>query len=192
MTSPEEGIVAKLPNYEAWKGPWEASGEEFDAERAKRHIYNLMQDKERRDERIVSLTVERDAAADELAVLKAKSGSKEGQFDADRYRLELAIDHRLSRSEAKRLVGTTKEELDADVPELLKSLGRKVDGDKGGEGGSGKTGGNEQGGEAPPVRDQFGNRNPFRSSRQTGQEPPASERETAVETNPAKLESLFK
>lgn len=185
--------MAKLPSFEQWKAPWEASGEEFDAERAKRHFYNLLSDKERRDERIVSLTVERDAVADELAVLKAKSGSKGDQFDADRYRLELAIDHRLTRSEAKRLVGSTKEELDADVPELLKSLGRKADGGEGGEGGKGGEAGSGQGSEGAPLRDEFGNRNPFRSSqRQTGQEPPASEREAKVETNPSKLESLFK
>lgn len=43
--------------------------------------------------------------------------------DANAVRFEIALDHGLTKSQAKRLVGTTREELEADAADLLADLG---------------------------------------------------------------------
>lgn len=61
--------------------------------------------------------------ADKLAERLANAEARALQAD----RLEIALEKGLSRSQAKRLVGATREELEADADELLEDLGPRVD-----------------------------------------------------------------
>lgn len=150
-----------LPKFEDFKAPWEIDlkeGEEptFDFEKGKRYLYNVLSDKEKAQ-------TERDEAKQERDALKSEKEAKdrEGESEADRLkrelaetqdklkkaeekddedspavlRLKVALEQGLSETQAKRLVGTTKEELEADAKELLESFGGAGDGeDNGGEG----------------------------------------------------------
>lgn len=73
-----------FPKFEDWKAPWEESGEEFDAAKAKKRIYDLSKDKHSQGERIQSLRTEvsdlkdeRDDLTDERDALAASKGTKE-------------------------------------------------------------------------------------------------------------------
>lgn len=59
------------------------------------------------------------ALEDRIADLEAAGGASEARA----LRAEVALDKGLTVSQAKRLVGTTKEELEADADELLKDIG---------------------------------------------------------------------
>lgn len=139
--------MAKLPKFEDWKAPWESKGEDFDEEAARRHIYNLLSDKERLQGRVDTATQERDEAKAEVtakqkeldevtasnstdadAVRKAQDKVREAEDKASKAearaaRLSVALDKGLSETQAKRLIGETKEELEADAEELLNSFG---------------------------------------------------------------------
>ena len=63
---PKEASVDK---FEDWKAPWEKDGSEFDAEKAKKLLYNLYGDKESLEAKVKTVTGERDtlkAKVDEL------------------------------------------------------------------------------------------------------------------------------
>lgn len=145
--------MPKLPEYDKFKAPWEKDlkeGEEptIDPEALKRHLYNLMSDKEKAQEARTTAEQERDAAKNTLA-----DKTREGESDADKKARELkeandkadkaqkdaldglrwkvALDKGLTAVQAKRLVGTTEEELVADADALVKDLG--ITTKKGGE-----------------------------------------------------------
>lgn len=153
--------MAKLPEFKDWKAPWEKSGTEFSADVAKKFIYDLHKDVEGRDETISGLKTtntelqtkvteaeratltDAEKAAAEKADLEKKLADA-GKKDLDVARLELALEHGLTKSQAKRLVGTTPEELKADAEELIADLGIKKDesnneGNEGNEKPSGRT-----------------------------------------------------
>jgi hypothetical protein len=127
-----------LPKYEDWKAPWEEKGEAIDPERVKKHLHNLLSDKERLQASVATLTGERDAAQAKVTEterkeltetdrLKAeledlKKGPKPDPLELKRY--QLGLKHGLSESQVKRLVGTTPEELEADVEVLRADLGK--------------------------------------------------------------------
>lgn len=127
---------------EDWQAPWEtATGEsEIDKGRLKRYLYGLLKDKERLQESVAEVTTERDelkTKADEEArkgeseVDRLKRENKEledklakaPEKSLDALRLEVALDKGLTKVQAKRLLGTTVEELEADADELVASFG---------------------------------------------------------------------
>lgn len=154
-----------LPKYEDWKAPWEkedGSGE-FDAEKARKFIYDLKVSEDRlqgtvrtKDATISTLTSEKDEAQNKLneklregesetdrlkrenAELKEKA-AKAPETDVDRLRLEVALEKGITGTRWKRLVGSTRDELEADADALLTEWG-----------GAGDTGGGDDDGETPP------------------------------------------
>lgn len=81
---------------------------------------------------------ETDKLKDRVTVAEKRAEESEARA----LRLEVAAEKGLTLSQAKRLVGATKEELEADAEELLESFGGKANGD-------GKAGDN--GGRKPPA-----------------------------------------
>lgn len=180
-----------LPAFEDWTPPWKV--EEFDAEKAKKLVYDLHKDKETlfaeldtKATEIEDLEDEADeleakvAAAsktgaeapkegeDQIAALRReiaelKAGATEkpktrreireakkaeqetgdnGSMEAAKYRI--ALEKGLSAADARRLVGKTEEELEADADKFLEEHGT-------GSTGSGQQGAGK-GGQAPPSQ----------------------------------------
>lgn len=155
--------MPKLPEkVEDWTAPWEtATGEtEIDKDKLKRYLFNLLGDKEKLQERLTETSTERDElkkTADE----KAREGetaeqrlerekkdlekqladaTKGGDQNLENLRLTVAIEKGLNKAQLKRLMGSTKEELEADADELLStfgSAGNSEEGEGGEEGGDG-------------------------------------------------------
>lgn len=65
-----------MPKFEDWKAPWEVKGEDFDAEKAKKYVYNLEVDKEKLGEQKAAVVQERDAAATKRDELQAAIDAK--------------------------------------------------------------------------------------------------------------------
>ena len=134
-----------LPKFEDWKAPWEVDlkeGDEptFDFEKGKRYLYNVLSDKEKLQEKVTSTEA---AKADIQKKLDEKL--REGESEADRIKrerdelqkkledasktdveklkLQVALDKGLTAFQAKRLVGETKEDLEADAEEILQNMG---------------------------------------------------------------------
>lgn len=132
--------MPKLPEFKDWKAPWEKSGTEFAAEVARKFIYDLHKDAEKQAEEISTLKTQNtelqtkvsdaekanmtdaEKAAAERADLEKKLADA-GETSLEVTRLELALEHGLTKSQAKRLVGKTAEELTADAEDLVKDLG---------------------------------------------------------------------
>ncbi|HLT40001.1 MAG TPA: hypothetical protein VK034_27160 [Enhygromyxa sp.] len=126
-----------FPAFELWQAPWEKKGEEFDAETAKKFIYNLQKeadtakgtraterqaDKDRISELETKVQqfeekdlTEVERLRKEIERLKAPAEGPKGNDDLDRARLEIALDKGLTLQQSKRLAGTTREELEADA-----------------------------------------------------------------------------
>lgn len=147
--------MAKLPEYAEYKAPWEKEGRELDPELAKKFAYSLLQQNQTLNEKVAAVTGERDgfkAKVDEAArqgeseteALKREKKELEDKLasvpdtSAEVLKLTVALEQGLTPHQAKRLVGTTKDELEADAKELVESFG-----------GSGK---GEDNGDKPPSR----------------------------------------
>jgi hypothetical protein len=174
--------MAKLPPFDEWKRPWQDG--EFDAEKAAKLIYNLHKDKETRSERISSLEEENtelqskvedfetkdmaevDKLKRKIEKLEAGDAPKgkqdKGTDDLRADRLEIALEKGLTKAQAARLVGSTREELEADADAYIEehNLG-------GGENNGGK------GGQAPPS-----NRPKARSAHRQGNDEPDPDEDT--------------
>lgn len=156
-----------LPKFEDYKAPWEMDlkededpKEKLDLDKLKRYMHGLLGDKEKaqaeRDEvkterdtlksekeaaaregetEVDKLKRERDEAQDKLK--KAEEGK--GEKSPGELRLEVALEMGLTKTQAKRLVGTTEEELKKDAEELLESFGGAGDGDEDGAAGGPRT-----------------------------------------------------
>ena len=134
-----------LPKFEDWKAMWEvdlAEGddpkEKLDLDKLKRYVYGLLGDKERAKTEVETVTtanVELQKKVDEAArageteaerlkrendELRAKA-AKADEPDLEKLRMKVALDKGLTALQAKRLVGSTEEEMTADADELLKS-----------------------------------------------------------------------
>lgn len=161
--------MSKLPEkIEDWNAPWESdTGEsEVDKGRLKRYLFGLLKDKERLQETVTTVTTERDTLKQE-ADEKAREGETEvdrlkrekkeledrlaqtPDKSADVLRLEVALEKGLTAVQAKRLVGATKDELEADAEELIASFG-----------GTGKSGDGDEEENDPPRREPKRRRNP--------------------------------
>lgn len=159
--------MTALPKLEDWLAPWEtgddgkalpAEEHKLDAGRLKKYLHGLLSDKERLQASVTTVTEERDTFKGkvdefvrkdeseterlkrELAEAQAAAGkSTEETAETRNLKLEVALEKGLTLVQAKRLVGGTKAELEADADELVKSFG-----------GSGKAEDEEEG--TPPRR----------------------------------------
>lgn len=140
--------MPKLPKFEEWKAPWETAGTEFDADKAKKRIYDLLLDKETSHEKheaqVAELTTKNagletevtefkkagETAAEKSAREAAESAQKAQEkalADAQKAsdlriaRLEVAVEKGLTTEDMNRIIGSTKEELQADADEFLKT-----------------------------------------------------------------------
>lgn len=124
--------------FEDWTRPWK--DDEFDADKAAKLIYDLKVDKETLQEKVTTVTGERDQLKSEI-----DSKAREGESEMDRLkreneelkgkvesgasasletmRLRAALKAGLSADHVGRLIGTTQEELDSDAETLKKSFG---------------------------------------------------------------------
>jgi hypothetical protein len=162
-----------FPTLEEWKAPWEKNGTEFDADTAKKLIYNMERNAATKAEehraKVEELQTEITTVKGDLETSKAKVNELEdakitdaaerarvqterelkemrellekaitpqpagqqtgteqtGVTEVDK--LKAAMRYGLSEEDAARLVGTTKEELDADAKKLGVRLGTVLD-----------------------------------------------------------------
>jgi len=152
-----------LPAFADWKRPWKE--EEFDADKAAKLIYNLHKDKEELSEAKATLVTERDELKGKVQEFEDKDlseverlrkenerlkeappkvatkgqGSSDDTLRADR--LEIALEKGLTKAQAARLVGSTRDELEADADAYIEehNLG-------------GNAGNGGKGGQAPPSQ----------------------------------------
>lgn len=144
-----------LPKLEDWKAPWEvdANGADIpeenqtlDPARLKKHLHNLLGDKERLQANVTTVTAERDdfkSKLDEAA--RANEGDEERRkreqqeaIDAAKaegslnaLKLEVALDidgitGKQAKALAKRLSGSTREELAEDAKTTIEDLGLQI------------------------------------------------------------------
>lgn len=165
--------MAKLPEkIEDWTPPWEKRGEDFDAETAKELIFTLMhseqtlkaekaasarsladvQSKLTEAENRLAAKPQDEAAKDaEISTLRTKVSKLESEGRQEDQaliqRLEVAIEHGLTKRDARRLVGDTLEELEEDAAELAERLGVEK-----GTAGGGSDDGGQRSSEQPPSR----------------------------------------
>lgn len=146
---------SKVPSLAEYKFPFlNEDGEIEDVESAKKAFHTLMVDKAKAQDaredaqaEVATVTAERDelqkvvddkASPDAKAELeKAQTATKKAQDEAAKAtaradRLEVAMEKGLTPAQAKRLVGDTKEELEADADEILELFGsaKSEDGDE--------------------------------------------------------------
>jgi predicted RNase H-like nuclease (RuvC/YqgF family) len=172
--------MADFAKFEDWQAPWEKSGEDFDEARAKGLIYSLSKDKHEASEKFAALKTERDdlktkvdevARKDETEVERLRREVQErdeklqqrGNDDTniEVLRLRVALKKGLSETQAKRLVGKTEEELEADADDLLASFG-----------GSGSSGSDDDDDDDNGGRRQVrGRAKPFRNEGRSGMSP---------------------
>jgi hypothetical protein len=132
--------MTKLPEYAEFKAPWEKAGEEIDAEKAKKFLYSLLQQNQTLEGKVSTVTGERDELQN-----KVDEAAREGESETQRLQRELqtandklakasvesvetiklrvALEKGLTPFQAKRLVGTTEDEISADADEIKASWG---------------------------------------------------------------------
>jgi membrane protein involved in colicin uptake len=144
----------KLGTLEDYEAPWEKKGEEFDPEKAKGLFYSRLHMEAEAKDKVDEVTKAKD---DEIAALKAQIDDKarEGESDAEKAtrerdraikkaqdeakaeagievtKLRVALRKGLNETQAKRLVGTTEEEIEKDADDLLESFGGRGDAGEG-------------------------------------------------------------
>jgi hypothetical protein len=141
-----------FPKFEEWQAPWEKNGTEFDAETAKKLVYSLHKEiadsKDRHTAALADVTAERDTLKSKVEEHETKDMSEvdrlkrenerlkeakatEPKDDLAVARLELALEHGLTKDQARRLIGETAEELAADAKVFAEQVSAK-DGAAGG------------------------------------------------------------
>lgn len=135
-------MADKFPSFEDWKAPWEKSGQDFDEARAKGLLYSLYKTEHESGIKIAEIKAERDdlktkvdefTRKDETEVERLRREVQErdeklaqGANDdtsVEVLRLQVALEKGLTMRQAKRLVGKTKEELEADADDILDTFG---------------------------------------------------------------------
>lgn len=150
-------MAKDLPKVEDWKAPWEvdddgkdvpADDQKIDKDRLKKYLHGLLSDKVRLRASLDETTKEKEELQDEIGkvkdpkefenlqaqnaqLIKERDAAKTGS-GLQTLRLEIALDKGLTKRQAARLVGNTREELEEDAEELLKEFGGATKG-KGGK-----------------------------------------------------------
>jgi len=131
-----------VESFETWKAPWERKGEDFDAETAKKYVYNVLSEREQLEAQKAQVAQERDALKTKVDEFETKDLSEverlkrenealkskpveDEEAKLENHRLRLAIEHGLTLKQADRLRGKTPEELESDVQELKELLGEQ-------------------------------------------------------------------
>jgi hypothetical protein len=137
-----------LPKYEDWKAPWEVDADgkavpeedqQFDAARARKRIYDLLSDRERAQVALEETTERAEETEKKLAEatdpkaledLRAEAQAARAEAAAAKkgggltaLKFEIALEKGLTKRQALRLVGETRDELEEDADELLEDLG---------------------------------------------------------------------
>ena len=170
-----------IKSYEDWTPPKFLQGEELDVERVKQEFFNRERDnlKYRRRNKALSDQLEEltegadderedDNDGEEPKAKAKKDSSKKGEGQGpslNEIRLEIALDKGLTRSQARRLQGETREELEADAQVYMEEHGILQEEPKDGDGegqqsqkppmrapkrGEVKSGSERQGGDSEP------------------------------------------
>jgi hypothetical protein len=129
----------------AARKPW-GDDKDFDPEKAWKLITNLRADVDRHKKRadtaeskLKEIEDSKKSESERDAEARAAAEKKAADAELDVTRLRVAMSKGLSETQAKRLVGTTKEELEADADELLETFKSEGDGGSGsGSGGGGR------------------------------------------------------
>jgi len=135
-------MADKFPEFSEWKAPWEKSGADFDEARAKGLIYSLSKSEHEAGIKIAEIKTERDGfkakvdefeRKDETEVERLRREVQErderlaqsagDDTSTEVMRLQVALDKGLTLRQAKRLVGKTLEELEADADDILDTFG---------------------------------------------------------------------
>lgn len=176
--------MPKLVAFEDFRAPWETEAgadTEIDKPKLKRYLYGLLSDKEKSQTRADEVTVERDKYKEQIDAEARKGESESDKLkrenqelkdklakppgeSVETLKLRVALDKNLTAFQAKRLVGNTKEELEADADEILKAWGGTGQG--GDEGDEGEEG--EEGEGTPPTRQPRRLRNPANNGQGSG------------------------
>lgn len=139
-----------FPKLEDWKAPWEKDGAEIDPDKAKGFVYAIKKAAHEAEEKAKADIKERDEALDvykkaEAEAARANETATEKQAreiaelteklnkasnPRETLILEVALEKGLTKKQALRLVGNTKEELEADADEYLTDLGLKAEPDE--------------------------------------------------------------
>lgn len=152
MPKPKE-----LPKFEEYKAPWEVNSEgedipeedqKLDPAKLKKYVYGLLSDKNRFATRADEASAKADELEKKLAdatdskeleklqgeVKKARdeaaAAKEQAKAGANALKWEIALEKGLTKTQAKRLVGATREELEADADELIAEFGTKGKGGK--------------------------------------------------------------
>lgn len=131
--------MTALPEYQDFKAPWEKSGSECDPEKAKRFIFTLQKQNEGLEAKVTTVTAERDefkgkvdeiVRKDETEVERLKRENEELKAkpaetvdSTEVLKLRVALKKGLTETQAKRLIGATETELEADADALVESFG---------------------------------------------------------------------
>lgn len=151
--------MPKLPKLEDWLAPWE-KGEDgkalpedeqkIDPAQLKKYLHGLLGDKDRLRGQLDETTAEAEQLQQKLADAKTPEeltklqeenarlikerdeakNSKDPKAELRSLKLEIALDKGLTKRQALRLVGETKEELEEDADELIKEFGGTAKGGK--------------------------------------------------------------
>jgi hypothetical protein len=153
-------IVKPKPLDGGFQTPWEKKGEEYDPEKGRAFIHYLTTQAFEQQEAAAKATADLTTVTSERDKLKKKTDDAQRANESDlervtrerdealakvkdadkpdpeKLKLEVALDKGLTALQAKRLVGTTKEEIVADADALLAEWGGKKGDDDGGDGGA--------------------------------------------------------
>lgn len=141
----------KLPKFEDWTAPWEKNlkegdDPEVDLEKLKKYVYDVLSDRQKSETDLAAVKQERDEARTKLSEIERKDESETDRLkreneelknrkpDVDPLEVEklrVALEKGLTPFQAKRLVGTNKEELEADADEILANFTAKRGDDDG-------------------------------------------------------------
>lgn len=152
-----------MPKLEEWKAPWETKevdgspvdvpDEEqvIDKTKLKKYLYDVLSDKVKFRNQATDATAQAEELQQKLndaktpedlkkvqeenarLIAERDDARKKAEGSVDALKWEVALDKGLSKTQAKRLVGKTREELEADADELLASWGHQGE-SGGGEG----------------------------------------------------------
>lgn len=133
-----------FPKFEDWKSPWDKSGETFDAERARKYVYDVQ--KERSDtndelttakQTVATLTAEKSGLETKVATLE-KDGGDTAALKSQIADLQTKLDQAAEQSRAAMLAAVKEEfgltdkqaaKLDGDDLEALRTDARETFGD---------------------------------------------------------------